>query len=562
MMILNKNCVRLVLRPGGIRVFRSLPLGRLQQEHSGVECSVSSSTTSGRGSRLFSTATQDAGAPSKTLLASWETTLTPASSSSSSPPRTGTNGRDSGKFSVEIHAAPCMFDHTFLTSVIARGTTSSSRSGSSREPSDGRNAKLFLLNPANEGLCGIQYPTFPRNGYGSPVPFRIPEISFNWCRAEGQIQDYQTLVATMHGGGGDRANGSAGEVSANASESGKRHTAMSPPATYKPAECVDGMVHRLCGPDLLTYLTTEYHRRKDFSVLLNTQREPTPAIRCPPGESRWSPAFGALKPYFPDGILHAVSPFRNFDYSELNESSSSETAPLTAAKLLRQTYLDALRQALSRASGNEIFGHKVATVSRPAGDSTEATIASPLLGTGVRGFAIAEGARIAARACVEFSKEMTDAKDFATTSTSEDNNFVDPQTDTIKNADYLQKKDGAGTLDYDRDDWFSTTTRVPGFSYLSSRHDEPDLYQKILASKKVGQQQAPGAGRNHDSSGRKAKGQTDEAKNAPGGVSEFKVVFVLQESLSPADQAHVVAAFEEARQNDGGTDVSRLRRTF
>lgn len=248
------------------------------------------------------------------------------------------------RLSVEIHAAPCILDRGLL-----RGLGEASP------------RTHFFVNPANEGLVGIQYPTFPRGGQNGALPFRSPTARLNWCRAPGVRGDTQDVSL--------RAAETAGL------EPPKKRMLDAARLLYGD-ECVEGRVHLACGEELGRWLDLNCE---------TVARIHGVAVRCVPGDCVWSPSFGELRADFPAGIVHAVAPFwgRQGYLDELFRDDGSPGAEVSEAAVLKNAYL----RALALAEG-------------VAGPEAPLTIVSPFLGTGVRGWGLPAGVRLAAAACV------------------------------------------------------------------------------------------------------------------------------------------------------------------
>ncbi|CAD7965372.1 unnamed protein product [Amoebophrya sp. A25] len=442
-------------------------------------------------------------------------------------------------FAVEIHAARCMFE-------LAESATSSS-------PTTNAKTVSILLNSANEGLCGIQYPQFPRGGYASPVPFRTPKTILNWCRDPTVLDNRQE----------ESADGKVGDKNKDVASK-----------FVIPENCVDGKTHRLAGEDLGTFLL------KEFPIL---NHETEHAVRVLPGTSVWTPSFGALKSTFPDGIIHAVAPFRDFDYSEVlqacrgngSHSLTERNDVVATVSLLRGAYVRALRLAYQK------------DVEKKGVDvKHDVRIVGPFLGTGVRGFALDEGARVAAIACSEFCEETHEAEGTATKGTSTVNTIpteggagdncnpgsrspgavVDPHVASIKNAEYLRHEEtDSGALNYDRDDWFFP---VNVRSTLSQRHDEPDLFRKILESKTKSRPNALARSKSSSTSMNEGSENSNRLRTnsttshskmqeTTGSSSEQGVAYtdnkrkltllLVTNAVETEEQAKIVQAFEETR---------------
>jgi O-acetyl-ADP-ribose deacetylase (regulator of RNase III) len=120
----------------------------------------------------------------------------------------------------------------------------------------------YILNPANEALCGTVQPYFP---IGGPVPAMIkPDKALSSSRWGGM----EAGENMMYG-----------------------------------VQVLDGCIHDECGPQLLRFLQS-LPERSPFVDKVGQR------IRCPVGEAVKSPAFGSLAAYF-DGIIHTVPPFQD-----------------------------------------------------------------------------------------------------------------------------------------------------------------------------------------------------------------------------------------------------------
>jgi O-acetyl-ADP-ribose deacetylase (regulator of RNase III) len=120
----------------------------------------------------------------------------------------------------------------------------------------------FIINPANEALCGTLQPYFP---VGGPVP--------------PPVRHEKALSSSRWGG----------------MEAGEN--------MLYGVQVLDGCIHDECGPQLLSYLQS-LPEREPFTDNAGQR------IRCPVGSAITSPTFGSLKGYF-DGIIHTVPPFRS-----------------------------------------------------------------------------------------------------------------------------------------------------------------------------------------------------------------------------------------------------------
>ena len=129
-------------------------------------------------------------------------------------------------------------------------------------------------------------------------------------------------------------------------------------------QVLDGQIHEECGVELLKYLQSLPERSsvKDAAGQV---------VRCPVGIAVRSPAFGPLKSFF-RSIVHTVAPF----YGDLLWENKLTKCYINSFKLLWEEHKD----------------EKVATV---------------LLGAGCRGIPISEAARVAAKACVLFSRSAS-----------------------------------------------------------------------------------------------------------------------------------------------------------
>eukprot|EP00392_Amoebophrya_sp_AT5.2_P004850 g4859.t1 len=244
-----------------------------------------------------------------------------------------------------------------LTEVAESLKPTVARSGAANGPADQPTSFAFLVNPANEGLCGIQYPSFPRGGFAE-IPFRTPAVTLNWCRAEGvdvhlgaPLEGIQGSDLTIENGGANTTK--ILQWGALPSETDGRP----PPRFYSKNDCVDGMVHALCGDELERYFNENVPvigmhggRAEDetASTLSASSRSVTHhAVRCLPGDCVWTPAFGQLRSTFSTGgILHTVPPFDGFDYAnvfracrrtaELHADPDRYAEKLSSASLLKR----------------------------------------------------------------------------------------------------------------------------------------------------------------------------------------------------------------------------------
>jgi O-acetyl-ADP-ribose deacetylase (regulator of RNase III) len=118
----------------------------------------------------------------------------------------------------------------------------------------------FLVNPANQALCGVRQPYFP---IGGPVPPMIRP---------------DKALSSSHWGG---------------MEAGEN--------MMYGVQVLDGAVHDECGPQLMAYLQSLPSKGVDAVGQI---------IRCPEGSAVCSPCFGSLVPYF-GRIIHTVAPFQS-----------------------------------------------------------------------------------------------------------------------------------------------------------------------------------------------------------------------------------------------------------
>eukprot|EP00933_Yihiella_yeosuensis_P055926 TRINITY_DN54899_c0_g1_i1.p1 TRINITY_DN54899_c0_g1~~TRINITY_DN54899_c0_g1_i1.p1 ORF type:complete len:392 (-),score=51.20 TRINITY_DN54899_c0_g1_i1:176-1267(-) len=238
--------------------------------------------------------------------------------------------------------------------------------------------KRILVNSANEGLVGIQYGTFRKGGYRTPVPFRSPQTVLNWCRSEGVS-------------GGD-------SVSDLYSWQSQLRKPVSATQESGVPFCLDRDVHTASGEELLTFLRTNFPVRSEYPG--------GHKVRMSVGQACTSPVFGDLRSLY-EGLVHTVAPFCSWDYSMEGAYIGQEpNQGLSAAKLLGSCYTNSLKEVQQMLSHEVLPGE-----SRRAADvQNSVDVYMPFLGTGVRGFPFDVSARMAAVGIARFFAEVEGAR--------------------------------------------------------------------------------------------------------------------------------------------------------